>query len=381
MASTPDPAPFLPVCRPTLAGREREYVEECLATGWISSSGKFVTRFEEEFARYVGVPHAVTASSGTAALHMACAAAGLGPGDEVLIPDFTMIATAFAVCYVGARPVFVDCDPDTWTLDPARLEEKLTPRTRAIIAVPIYGHPCEMEPILELAKRRGLIVIEDAAEAIGSEYQGRRCGGFGDLACFSFFANKLVTTGEGGMVTTSSPELAERCRRFKNLSFPLGGQRHFLHEAMGFNYRMPNLLAAVGLAQLERVDAYLAMRRENARRYAARLSGVAGLTLPVERPWAKNSYWMYGVRVNEPFGETRDEVMERLRRANIETRPFFIPMHRQPALQRYGCDCGGEYPVSDALARTGLYLPSSSDLAEAEIDRVCEALLEGRPRP
>lgn len=373
--------PFLPVCRPVLAGRELQYVEECLRTGWISSSGKFVTQFEERFASYLGLPHAVTASSGTAALHMACAAARLGPGDEVLMPDFTMIATAFAACYTGAKPVFVDCDPETWTMDPARVEEKITPRTRALITVPIYGHPCEMGPLLALARKHGLIVIEDAAEAIGSEYEGRLCGTFGDLSCFSFFANKTITTGEGGMVVTASKDLADACRSFKNLSFSGVGPRMFIHDHLAYNYRLSNLLAAVGLAQLERVEDYVEMRRANARRYTERLQGVPGLILPVERPWAKNTYWMYGVRVEEQaFGETREQVMARLRQAGIETRPFFTPMHRQPSLRQYGCDCDGEWPVSDLLARTGFYLPSSSDLSEAEIDRVCEALLAGRTR-
>jgi perosamine synthetase len=375
-------SPLLPVCRPLLAGNELQYVAECIRTGWISSTGKFVAQFEECFASYLAMPHAVTASSGTAALHMAYAAAGLGPGDEVLMPSFTMVATAFAACYTGAMPVFVDCDPETWTIDPARVEEKITPRSRALVTVPIYGHPCEMGPLMALARKHGLIVIEDAAEAIGSEYEGRMCGTFGDLGCFSFFANKTITSGEGGMVVTASKEMAEACRSFKNLCFSDKGGRVFVHEHIGYNYRLSNLLAAVGLAQLERVVDYVAMRRANARRYTERLKGVPGLVLPVERPWAKNTYWMYGIRVEEQsFGETRERMMARLREHGIETRPFFTPMHRQPSLQRYGCNCEGEWPASELLAKTGFYLPSSTDLTEIEIDRVCETLLLGRQPP
>jgi perosamine synthetase len=234
-----------------------------------------------------------------------------------------------------------------------------------------------MTPLLEIAERYGLVFIEDAAEAIGSEYRGKPCGGFGDMSCFSFFANKVLTTGEGGMVATASAELAEACRSFKNLSFPAGA-RVFLHERLAFNYRLSNVAAAIGLAQLERVSFYVERRRANALRYAERLRGVDGLILPVERPWAKNSYWMYAMRITDAFGETRDDAMTRMRAKGVETRPFFIPMHRQPALRRHGCACDGEWPVSDEIARTGLYLPSSSDLTDAEIDRVCDTLLEAR---
>jgi perosamine synthetase len=309
---------------------------------------------------------------------MAYAAAGLGPGDEVLMPSFTMISTAFAACYTGAMPVFLDCDPETWTLDPWKIEEKITARTRAVVAVPIYGHPCEMGPLITLAKKHNLILIEDAAEAIGAAYQGRLCGTFGDLACFSFFANKTLTTGEGGMVVTARDEIADACRSFRNLYFRIDKPRDFIHEHVGYNYRLSNLQAAVGLAQLERVGDYVEMRRTNALRYTERLKGVPGLILPVERPWAKNSYWMYAVRVEQAFGETRDETAARLRQRGIDTRPFFTPMHRQPALQRHGCNCDGEWPVSDLIAGTGLYLPSSTDLTEAEIDWVSEVLLDGR---
>jgi perosamine synthetase len=368
-------APLIPVCAPLLAGREAEYLAKTVASGWISSSGNYVRELEERFAEYLGVKYAVTASSGTAALHLACRALGIGPGDEVLIPDFTMIATAFALCYCGATPVFVDCERETWNMDVGLLERKITKRTRAILPVHIYGHPCDMGAIRELAKRHGLHVLEDAAEAIGSRYRGSRCGAMGDAGCFSFFANKIVTTGEGGLVATDDKELYDRCRYFKNLCFPLEGPRNYVHEEIGFNYRMPNVVAALGVAQLERVEDYTAMRRRNAALYRSLLAAVPGLALQPELPGVENSYWMCGLLVDERFGATRDEVMARLASRGIETRPFFVPMHRQPALRKYGADCSGDYPVADEVSARGLYLPSGSGLTAAEIERVCAELV------
>ena len=364
----------IPVCEPLLAGNELKYVEEALTGGWISSAGPFVKRLEDEFARYLGVKHAVTATNGTAALHLACLALGLGPGDEVIVPTFTMIASAFAVCYTGAKPVFVDCERTTWTLDPARLEARITPRTKAVMPVHIYGHPCDMGPIAEIARAHKLALIEDAAEAIGSEYKGTRCGALSEIAAFSLFANKAITTGEGGLVVTSDPALDERCRYFKNLCFPLKAQRIYRHEDIGFNYRLPNTLAAIGLAQLERVDYYVARRRENARLYTERLKGLRGLTLQPELAWAKNSYWMYALLVEDELGMERDAVMRALDEKGIETRTFFIPMHQQPSLLRYGCSAEGDFAVSEDISRRGLYVPSGSGLTVEQIDVVCDAL-------
>jgi len=369
--------PFLPVCRPYLGGRELERVTECLRSGWISSSGPCVREFEERFAAYLGVRHAVAVTSGTTALHLACSALGLGPGDEILVPAFTMIAPAFAVCYTGATPVFCDSSPDTWTLDPSRLEERITPRTRAILAVHIYGHPCDMDAIRSIARRRGLAVIEDAAEAVGSEVRGARCGNLGDVGCFSFFANKTVTCGEGGMVVTGSDEIARRCRSLKNMSFRASPMRTFHHEEIGFSYRMSSVSAALGIAQLERVDEYVAMRRRNASRYGALLAGVTGIILPPEAAWARNSYWMYAILVDGRFGESRDALMERLAVAGIETRPFFVPLHQQPALRGFGGERDAHHPVAEMLGERGLYLPSSTDLTEAETERVCRAIRAG----
>jgi len=365
---------FIPVCEPLLGGRELEYVTKAVSGGWISSSGSYVAEFEREFAKYLGVPCAVTATSGTAALHLALVAAGIGPGDEVIIPAFTMIASAFAVCYTGAKPVFVDAD-ETWNIDPALIEAKITKKTRAIMPVHVYGHSCDMAALQAIADSHGLLVIEDAAEAIGSRYRGQLCGSIGDLSCFSFFANKLVTTGEGGMVVARDERFSERLRYYKNLCFPLDGSRRYVHDEIGFNYRMPNVLAAIGLAQLERADVYLAARRANAARYNALLSGQRGITTPPDASWTTNSYWMYGVLIGDDFGLSRDEVMKQLRAAGIETRSFFVSMHRQPALAKYGCDMSGAYPITDDLARRGLYLPSSSGLSEAQSQRIISALL------
>lgn len=370
--------PFIPVCEPLLGGRELEYVTKAVSAGWISSSGGYVKEFEEAFAKYLDVPCAVTTTSGTAALHLALVAAGIGPGHEVIIPSFTMIATAFAVCYTGAKPVFVDAEAASWNIDVGQIEAKITPATKAILPVHVYGHACDMDALDALARRHQLLVIEDAAEAIGSRYRGKLCGAIGDMSCFSFFANKLVTTGEGGMVAARDERFAEKLRYYKNLCFPLHGPRRYLHDEIGFNYRMPNVLAAIGLAQLERADFYLERRRSNAAYYDERLRGLRGITTPPSLEYTLNSYWMYGILIEEDFGLTRDEVMQQLHAAGIDTRSFFVSMHRQPALAKYGCDVSGAYPVTDALSQKGLYLPSGSGLREEELSRVVETLLSLR---
>ena len=370
---------FIPVCEPLLLGRELEYVTEAVSKGWISSSGSYVSQFEARFSEHLGVRHSVTVSNGTAALHLALVAAGIGPGDEVIVPTFTMVASAAAVCYTGATPVFVDCERDTFNLDVAKVEAKLTERTRAIMPVHIYGLPCDMEPLLELSRRRGLTVVEDAAEAIGSLYKGRACGALGELGCFSFFANKVITTGEGGMVVTNDDALAEKLRYYKNLCFPVGGPRRYVHQHIGFNYRMPNTSAAIGLAQLERVEEYVARRRDNAHRYNQRLAGERGITIPVDRPFSRNSFWMYSILIEDDFGLPRDRVMALLGERGIETRSFFVPMHQQQGLADYGCDVSGSYPNAEYVSSRGLYLPSGSGLSEEQIEQVCRELLALRP--
>jgi len=362
----------IPVCEPYLGGRETEYVLDCLNTNWISSTGKYLAQFEQSFARYCGSQHGIATTSGTTALHLAVAAAGLGPGDEVIMPTFTIAATVFAALYAGATPVLVDVEPDTWTMRVDEVAAKAGPRTRAILPVHMYGHPCDMDPLRQLAEHNRLLILEDAAEVHGAEYKGRKCGSLGDAACFSFYANKIVSTGEGGMVVTNDDAFAERCRSLKNLGF--NRDRRFLHDAVGFNYRMTNIQAAIGLAQLEKVDEYVASRRRHAARYTALLQNVEGLRLPVERPWARNVYWMYGVIVEDAFGCSRDDLMRGLAERGVETRTFFIPMHEQPVFQQRGLFRNESYPVASDIGRRGLYLPSSTGLADEEIAYVVDAV-------
>ena len=290
---------MIPVCEPLLAGNEQKYVLDCLKTNWISSGGVYLQKFEEGFSRYCGVKHGIAVCNGSVALHLAYAALGIGPGDEVIMPTLTIASTVFAALYCGAKVVFVDVQPDTWNMDPAQLESKITKRTKAIVPVHMYGHPCDMDAILRIARKHRLAVIEDAAEAHGAKYKGRMAGSFGKLSCFSFYSNKIITCGEGGMVVTDDDWLAEKCRSLKNLSFLK--ERRFFHKDIGFNYRMTNIQAAIGTAQLEIAGALLKRRRENARLYSEMLSGVKGLALPAEREGCRNAYWMYGLVVERGF--------------------------------------------------------------------------------
>jgi perosamine synthetase len=366
---------LLRVCDTLLDGNELRYVTECIESNWISSAGRFVGAFEERFAAAAGCAHGVACASGTAALHLALAALGIGPDDEVIVPTFTMIATANAVTYTGARVVLVDALAESWNLDVSQVEAKITPRTRAIVAVHTYGHPADMGPLREIAARHGLALLEDAAEAHGAAYRGAAAGSLGDAAVFSFYGNKIVTTGEGGMVTTNDERLARTARRLRDHAF--SADRHFWHEYLGFNYRMSNLQAAVGLAQAERLPQLVAARRRNAERYRRRLSGVPGLTLPGERPEVVNVFWMYALLVEDEFGCSRDDLRGRLARQGIETRTFFIPVHLQPIYFRR--HRGERYPVAEELCRKGLYLPSGPTLGEDEIDLVArEVARSGR---
>jgi len=366
---------FVPVCEPALFGKEWEYVKDAVESGWISSSGKYVKKFEEEFARYCGVKHGISCCNGTTALHLAIQALRLRKGDEVIIPNFTMIASAFAVCYAGAIPVFVDADRETWNIDPAKIEEKITPKTKAIMVVHIYGNPCEMNQINEIAKKYNLKIIEDAAEAHGAEYEGKKCGSLSDVACFSFFANKIITTGEGGMVVTNDDEIAKKCRYYKNLCFPLDSPRNYTHEDIGANYRMSNLHAAIGLAQTEKIEDYVEMRIKNNSLYEKFLKGIKGIIFPVSRNNVKNVFWMNGIVVDEKeFGMNRDDLMKKLAEEGIDTRLFFNGMHKQNSLKKFGCNCEEKYPVSDWLAEKGFYLPSGSNLELETIKRICDII-------
>lgn len=363
---------MIPVNEPRLAGREAEYVLECVRTGWISSEGRFIAEFERRWAEYCGMPHGVAVSSGTAALQLAVAGLGLRPGDEVILPAFTIISCAQAVVYAGGVPVLVDADPRTWCLDVTQLAAAITPRTRAIMPVHIYGHPVDMDPLRALAAAHHVRVIEDAAEAHGAEYKGRRCGGLGDLSCFSFYANKIITTGEGGMVLTRDADEAAHLRSLRNLCFdPV---RRFYHTELGHNFRLTNLQAAVGVAQLEQIEAALAHKRWLGRAYTERLQALPELQLPVEEPWARSVYWMYGIVLADSLGIDAAELGRRLAARGVATRPFFLGLHVQPALHAHNRLARPAYPVTDRLARQGLYLPSGLTLTEAQCDAVCAAL-------
>lgn len=366
----PETGRVIPVAGTRLDGNELAYLTECIESNWISSAGSFVTEFERRFAQAVDCEYGVACANGTVALHLALAALGIGAGDEVIIPTFTMIATANAVSYTGAVPVLVDADAESWNLDIGQIEAKITPRTRAIIVVHTYGRPVEMDGVEDLARRYNLKVIEDAAEAHGATYRGRRIGALGDCATFSFYANKIVSTGEGGMVTTNDGELAALARRLRDHAFST--ERHFWHEYRGFNYRMSNLQAAVGVAQTERMEELVERRRVNARLYTERLREVEGLVLPSEREPGRSVFWMYAMLVEDGFGCTRDELRARLAASGIETRTFFIPIHLQPIY--FARFRGERFAVSEHLCQRGLYLPSGPSLTLAEIERVVAAV-------
>lgn len=319
--------------------------------------------------------HAVAVCNGTVALHTALVALGIGKGDEVIIPSFTMIATAFAVCYTGATPVFVDADKDTWNIDTKQLESKITTHTKAIIPVHIFGNPCDMDAMQDIARRYNLFIVEDAAEAHGAEYHGTKVGCFSAIAAFSFFANKNITTGEGGMVVTDDERFDKLCRYHKNMCFPVDAPRVYCHDDIGFNYRMSNLHAAIGLAQVEKADEYVAMRQHNAQVYFERLHDCPGIIFQKDTAGATNSHWMNAILLNpQQYGHSRDELISHLRKNNIDTRLLFVSMHRQKALQKYGCDCTGNYPITDNLSQNGLYLPSASSLQESTIGYICSVI-------
>jgi perosamine synthetase len=372
---------MIPVSEPDLGESELAYVVDAMRSGWISSAGKYLEQFEQRWADYCGRKHGVAVSNGTAALQIAARAIELKAGDEVIMPSFTIISCALAIVETGATPVLVDSDPVTWGMDVHQIEARITPRTKAIMVVHIYGHPIDMDPVLALAEQYGLRIIEDAAEVHGAEYLSgrdtnarawRRCGGFGDVSTFSFYANKIVTTGEGGMVLTDDDHLAARLRSLRNLCFQPA--QRFLHEELGYNYRLTNLQAAIGLAQIERIDEMIAAKRLMAARYNERLADLPGVALPAEMAWGRHVYWMYGIVLDRAGDAPAKWLAGELKAAGIETRPFFVGMHAQPVLQRLGLFGGESYPVTDHLANAGLYLPSSTTLSVAQIDQIAAAL-------
>jgi perosamine synthetase len=359
----------VPVNAPVITAESKKYVAEAMDSGWVSSAGPFIDKFEQEFAAYVGVKHGISVSSGTAALHIALLALGIGEGDEVIVPDFTMIASVFAILYTGATPVFVDVDPETFCIDPDKVSAAITKRTKAIMPVHIYGHPADMDRLQKIADKYGIPLVEDAAEAHGALCKGRKCGSMGQINCFSFYANKIITTGEGGMIVTDDDALAESARRLKDLAHIPG--KRFTHDAIGYNYRMTNLQAALGLGQLAHIDEFLAHKEWMAAEYGKRLKNVPGIRLPFTKPNAKNVYWMYAIVLDEEFPSSRADFRKRLLDKGVDTRDFFTSSARQPIIEELLGPSKG-FPVSEWIAARGLYLPSGLALTQEELNYVCD---------
>jgi perosamine synthetase len=363
---------FIPVNEPILNGNEKKYLIECIDTGWISSEGPFVKKFEEEFAKKMGRKHAIAVVNGTAAIDVAVEVLGIGPGDEVILPSFTIISCVLQIVRSGATPVLVDCDPITWNMNVSEIEAKITTKTKAIMAVHIYGLPVDLNPVLEICKKYGLKLIEDSAEMIGQTYYNKPCGSFGDISTFSFYPNKHITTGEGGMCLTDDDEIAEQCRDLRNLCFK--PNKRFVHDKLGWNLRMTNLQAAIGLAQLERLDEFIEKKRKIGRQYYDKLKNIDGLQLPLKKTdYSDNIYWVFGLVIDEKYG-TAEEMMERLAELGIGTRPFFFPLNSQPILQKLGFFNDLKCNVSERIYRQGFYLPSGLALTENQIEEVTSKL-------
>jgi perosamine synthetase len=361
-----------PVAEPEIGREELRNIVEAIKSGWVSSKGKFIEEFENSFAKYVGSKYGVAVSNGTAALHLALVSLDIKPGDEVIVPDLTFAATINAVLYIGAKPIIVDIDPNYWCLDPNKLRNAITSRTKAIMPVHLYGHPCDMDAIMEVTEHYGLYIIEDTAEAHGAEYKDRKVGNFGHIACFSFYGNKIITTGEGGMCLTNDEELAEKMRTLRDHG--MDKEKRYWHNVVGFNYRMTNLQAAIGVAQLSKIEKFVERKRRIARLYAEELSSVDGITLHPEMPWAKCVYWLYSILINEEeTGINRDKLAEKLQDYGIETRNFFYPLHEMPPYKKYA---NPSYPASSAISRKGLSLPSALKLGEEDISYIAQKIRE-----
>lgn len=369
---------YIPVNEPIFLGNEKKYLNECIESGWVSSEGRFVTMFEKQFGDFLGLMPGISVCNGTAALETALYALGVGKNDEVIMPSFTIISCALAALRLGAKPVLVDIDPETWCMDVEQIESKVTSKSKVIMPVHIYGHPVDMDPVLRVANKFNLKVLEDAAEAHGAEYNSQqnerwiKCGGMGHASIFSFYANKIITSGEGGMVLSREAKVLKRASDYRNLCFKK--ERRFYHTQLGYNYRMTNLQAAVGLAQLERIEKLLAIKNEFGNDYQQRLDVIPGIRFQARKPWAKPVYWMYCVELDPKTGLTAQKVMNRLGNMKIGTRPFFIGLHAQPALKDLGLFHSEHYPNTDHAHRYGFYLPSGMTLNKKKIDRVCDAL-------
>ena len=364
---------FIPVNQPLIRAREKELVMDCLNTGWISSEGPYVHQFEDAFSKRVGRNHGIACSNGTAALDIAIAALKLGPGDEVIMPTFTIISCAAALVRAGAVPVLVDADPQTWNMDPSQVRSVITERTAAILVVHIYGLPVDLDPILDIAEQKHLAIIEDAAELIGGTYKNKPCGSFGTVSTFSFYPNKHITTGEGGMVVTDDSYLADRCRSLRNLCFQ--PKKRFIHDELGWNYRMTNMQAALGLAQLDFLDENLTLKKSMGRTYSDAFTFFESIQLPLlSTDYADNLFWVYGLIVDESYGTAQD-VMQSLSELGIGTRPFFYPMHKQPVFQSIDSFKNVFAPVSERIAQQGFYIPSGLGLSSEQQQHVIHSLV------
>lgn len=366
---------FIPVNEPILNGNEEKYLIECIRTGWISSEGPFVKQFEEQFAARVGRKYGIAVSNGSVALDAAIIALGIGQGDEVILPTFTIISCGAAIVRAGAVPVVVDCDPLTWNIDAAQIEARITPRTKAIMAVHIFGLPVDMSPLLALAHKYGLKIIEDAAQMHGQTCHGQPCGSFGEISTFSFYPNKHITTGEGGMIVTDDPVLAEKCRSLRNLCFKQ--EQRFVHDELGWNLRMTNLQAAIGVAQLERLDEFVRIKRRMGAHYTELFAGTQGIQLPLPKTdYAENIYWVFALVLDDDVPFDAKEAMTRLSKLGVGTRPFFWPMHEQPVFKNMGLFAAESYPVSERIARRGFYIPSGMALTDEQMERSAVAVKE-----
>ncbi len=366
---------FIPVNEPLLNGNEKRYLSECIDSGWISSEGPFVKQFEKKMAATVGRKYGVAVTNGTAALDAAFEAIGISAGDEVILPAFTIISCIGQIVRAGAKPVIVDSDPNTWNIDVSKIEEKITKNTKAILIVHIYGLPVDMDPVLDLAKKYGLRVIEDAAEMLGQQYKGKPCGSFGDLSTFSFYPNKHVTTGEGGMILSNDAELSEACKSLRNLCFT--AKERFVHEQLGWNLRMTNMQAAVGVAQLEQLNHFVKLKRQMGNHYNELFKELDHVQLPLKSTiYAENIYWVYGIVLKPTSQKNAKNIMSELGKRGIGTRPFFCPLNQQPVLKKLGLFEKEEYPVADNLYQQGFYIPSGLNLSNSQIIHVANTVIE-----
>jgi perosamine synthetase len=366
---------FIPVNNPLLEGNEKKYLTECINSGWISSDGPFIKIFEQKFAKRMGRKYGIAVTNGTAAIDAAVDALGIGPGDEVILPAFTIISCILQIVRSGARPVLVDSDPLTWNMDVTQIENKITRRTKAIMVVHVYGLPVDMDPVVKICKKYNLKLIEDAAEVIGQTYKGKPCGSFGDISTVSFYPNKHITTGEGGMILTDNKNLAETCRSLRNLCFQ--ENKRFVHERLGWNLRMTNIQAALGLAQLEKLEQFIQKKRDIGYQYTKLLKNIPCMQLPLIRTnFAENIYWVYGLLLDNSVAFDAKEAMFRLAKLGVGCRPFFCPMHQQPVLKKMGFFEGESYPIAEHLYQRGFYVPSGLALEDSQITDVCDKLFE-----